>query len=439
MAVKQPQSRWPGLQCAFGSTLLLMLLFSTAGASASDITATPSSGAAPLTVDFTTSLSGSTYHWDFGDGAVSTAANTSHLYPVAGTFNVVFTATDSLGAETKALTTITVIGSDTAPVTDNMSFRWAIRDANFKLNFNQANTDTLTIKSVFSTADLPTNITGQALSFGINGTTIYSGIFNTQGFIESPENAKPSVFIEMILSEQALFIYVTKGSLAAALASSGATNSTVLAPGANVPVTFTLTIGIRTYSLTENFNYRAQSGKTGRGKFNIQKNTGSVNQGAFLITRGSAKETFSGDSHYLEFDGVLAMPNNAILQQPKTGVFQFRFSESNVETIVFDRIFKKGTTLTFEQTDRDLAGVRRFTIDTKKRTFTLGTWDIKRDRNFGGSGIPLHDTPVTEYFFEMRIDFDQPDGTTFRGVAATLLTRRSDSDTTWTSGHKNKK
>lgn len=54
-------------------------------------TASPTSSAhAPLTVTFSCSASGGTapysYLWDFGDGASSTEANTTHTYNSVGTF-----------------------------------------------------------------------------------------------------------------------------------------------------------------------------------------------------------------------------------------------------------------------------------------------------------------------------------------------------------------
>ena len=60
--------------------------------------ANPTSGTAPLTVDFTGSVTGGdaplTYFWDFKDGFSSTQQNPQHIFNTAGTYNVSFTATD---------------------------------------------------------------------------------------------------------------------------------------------------------------------------------------------------------------------------------------------------------------------------------------------------------------------------------------------------------
>lgn len=55
---------------------------------------TPVSGASPLTVQFTATITGpaTIYDWDFGDGTAHSAAqNPSHIYASAGTRTVILT------------------------------------------------------------------------------------------------------------------------------------------------------------------------------------------------------------------------------------------------------------------------------------------------------------------------------------------------------------
>jgi len=70
------------------------------GGFCADFTATPTSGAAPLTVQFTdTSTSEwSVWNWDFGDGGTSVIKNPSHVYETPGTYTVKMTV-GSLGGE----------------------------------------------------------------------------------------------------------------------------------------------------------------------------------------------------------------------------------------------------------------------------------------------------------------------------------------------------
>ena len=71
------------------------------GAAAS---ATPSTGAAPLAVQFQVSPTGGSgtyqYLWDFGDGLGATTANPMHSYVFAGDYNVTVQVQDSLGGTT---------------------------------------------------------------------------------------------------------------------------------------------------------------------------------------------------------------------------------------------------------------------------------------------------------------------------------------------------
>ncbi len=69
-----------------------------------DFTATPTSGTAPLTVQFTDLSTGATsWAWDFeNDGIIDeTAQNTSHVYPASGTYTVNLTVSDGIGSDTK--------------------------------------------------------------------------------------------------------------------------------------------------------------------------------------------------------------------------------------------------------------------------------------------------------------------------------------------------
>ena len=65
-------------------------------------TATPTSGAFPLPVQFTdTSAGGPTsWAWDFGDGATSSLANPTHTYAAPGTYTVSLHAVELQGHAT---------------------------------------------------------------------------------------------------------------------------------------------------------------------------------------------------------------------------------------------------------------------------------------------------------------------------------------------------
>jgi PKD repeat protein len=67
-----------------------------------NFTGTPTSGTAPLQVQFTDTSSNSptSWSWDFGDNSTSTAQNPVHTYAAAGTYDVTLTATNAAGSST---------------------------------------------------------------------------------------------------------------------------------------------------------------------------------------------------------------------------------------------------------------------------------------------------------------------------------------------------
>ena len=72
-------------------------------------TASPTSGTAPLPVQFTDTSTGNptSWAWDFGDGSTADTQNPAHTYTTAGTYTVTLTATSTVGSSTWT-TTITV-------------------------------------------------------------------------------------------------------------------------------------------------------------------------------------------------------------------------------------------------------------------------------------------------------------------------------------------
>ena len=78
------------------------------------VTATPTSGVAPLNVAFSSTGSydpdGSiaSYSWSFGDGVTSTIANPSHIYASQGTYTATLTVTDNRGGKASKSRQITV-------------------------------------------------------------------------------------------------------------------------------------------------------------------------------------------------------------------------------------------------------------------------------------------------------------------------------------------
>jgi len=80
--------------------------------------AKPSTGPAPLVVQFTDSSLGepTSWEWDFGDGHSSTAQNPEHTYAVSGVYDVSLTVTNPFGSDTHVETTAIEVTGLAAPV-----------------------------------------------------------------------------------------------------------------------------------------------------------------------------------------------------------------------------------------------------------------------------------------------------------------------------------
>lgn len=89
--------------------------------------ATPTSGNAPLTVQFTDeSTPGSeaiaAYDWDFGDGGSSTDASPAHIYGAPGTYTVTLTVSAPGGSDAETKTDLVTVQNDPAWPADTSTF-----------------------------------------------------------------------------------------------------------------------------------------------------------------------------------------------------------------------------------------------------------------------------------------------------------------------------
>ena len=100
---------------ASGSTTTTKTISATAIAPVANFSATPTSGTAPLKVQFSDSSTNATsWSWNFGDGNTSTLQNPSNTYLKAGTFTASLIASGPGGASTAKTVTITVKADNTA-------------------------------------------------------------------------------------------------------------------------------------------------------------------------------------------------------------------------------------------------------------------------------------------------------------------------------------
>lgn len=81
-----------------------------------DFTGSPTSGFAPLTVNFTDqSINATSWSWDFGDSTTATDENPTHQYTAIGTYTVTLTATNAYGSDTEIKTNYITVSTLQAP------------------------------------------------------------------------------------------------------------------------------------------------------------------------------------------------------------------------------------------------------------------------------------------------------------------------------------
>ncbi len=147
------------------------------GAPLAFVTATPTTGTAPLLVNFTGNMSIDdvgivSYAWDFGDGDTSTEIDPTHTYTAAGMYVATLTVTDGAGLEDSDSVTITV----TNPVQDGVT-SFTLVDAN-------SNADVLTLNNNMEID----NASVQGMLLNIRANTIPTSVGSVSLAITGPLN-----------------------------------------------------------------------------------------------------------------------------------------------------------------------------------------------------------------------------------------------------------
>jgi PKD repeat protein len=110
------------------------------------VTATPTTGTAPLNVAFVSNASDPerqalTFSWNFGDGQTANQASPSHIYQSSGTFTARLTVTDTAGATATATATITANAPTNRPPTVSVTPSTTSGPAALSVVFNTTATD----------------------------------------------------------------------------------------------------------------------------------------------------------------------------------------------------------------------------------------------------------------------------------------------------------
>ena len=112
-------------------------------APAAQYTASPTSGPAPLTVQFTDTSTGTptAWAWTFGDGATSTLQSPSHTYSTAGTYTVTLTVSNAYGGDTETKTGYITVSAPVLPPVAAFSAAPTTGTAPLTVQFTDASTN----------------------------------------------------------------------------------------------------------------------------------------------------------------------------------------------------------------------------------------------------------------------------------------------------------
>jgi PKD repeat protein len=104
--------------------------------------ASPTAGAAPLTVQFTDASTGlpTSRGWDFGDGGVSTDESPSHVYSAPGSYTVTLTVGNDRGSDTLTRTDLIQVSEPVAPPTAGFTASPTSGEAPLAVQFTDGST-----------------------------------------------------------------------------------------------------------------------------------------------------------------------------------------------------------------------------------------------------------------------------------------------------------
>lgn len=161
--------------CGNNTVLKQVVIISTDPPTAA-FTANPSSGCAPLTINFTNNSTGAvSYSWDFPGGtpSTSTATNPTVVFNTAGTYTVTLTATNANGSSTSTgtITVNTVPSASFTQVTSNdttvMFTNTSVGATSYLWTFGDGDSSVVE-NPVHHYAALDTTITYQVILFATN-------------------------------------------------------------------------------------------------------------------------------------------------------------------------------------------------------------------------------------------------------------------------------
>lgn len=143
------------------------LIFDILSPPVASFSRTPSSGTAPLNVQFTNQSTGNptSWNWNFGDGQTSTAQNPNHTYATAGNYNVTLLVQNSAGSNSYFWSNCVAVDESSSQPVVNFAADVTSGDAPLTVHFTDLSTGNPT--------DWEWNFTDGGMSTEQNPTHVY--------------------------------------------------------------------------------------------------------------------------------------------------------------------------------------------------------------------------------------------------------------------------
>ncbi len=386
------------------------------------ISASPTSGVAPLTVSFDASAStgsSDSLQWDFGDGTTATTSVVSHTYKINGTFTAQLKLTK--GAYSVLQTVLIVVGGGAGGVgtgtssqvgtpvenSPNLVPSLFINSIIADLDFTNTNNDAVRVGGFVDLSAVTASLTGLAGSVQV-GSVSHPFTLDAKGNFKSDAGLTPLVQFSVSNGSGQFVFQSNKDDLRANFDNLGAKNQTVK-PAVIVNVPITVTIGPFSATCTQGMSYRATQDKAGQGTYAFL-GAGKEVSGSFLINKFSAKQAIQGKNglavHSYSIKGQISRPNGGFFLPSETGQFTFKIGTYTVS--VPSGQFR-GIDNNLKYVGRaGISGLKKFSIDFNTGIFNLQLLKVPAT-GLGGSNLPLSGKDVINVDLNLSLQMDLKD------------------------------
>ena len=406
------------------------------------ISASPTSGSAPLDVSFDATGSSGTYDtltWQFGDGTKSTSTITTHRYSLNGTFVAQLTLTKGYYSVTR--TAIITVGTGgpvgqnyvgtPLPNSEGVVTNLFIKSVSITLDFTQIGNDAAHVGGTIDASTLPNSLTGLTGSVSI-GSVSHPFALDAKGQFQSDASHTPLFQFTLNANKGTFSFQVTKDSLQAQLDALGAHNTTV-SPAIIVNVPITVLLGTLDATVIVGMRYKATLNKTGTGNYVFQK-AGQVVSGTFLVSSFVAQQQQLGSSgnqgHTFTVKGQLILPNGARYAPSDTGNFIFEVGDYTTILPSSQFIAKSGVWKFVARAGA--SGLKKFAINVGNGVFSLQLVKVPATGQDGSNLWLNYGNNIVDVSLNLSFEFDLAAQQHFSAGRYVSITRKLYSSRKWT-------